>query len=94
MFNFSTIEGINVVLEWIHGVPEAIPRSIVQVDVLNFADRFQALFVDVTCPDWISEVRVFRCISDHLYKLVVGNASGEQRLLSSPTRLKTAHPFP
>ncbi|MCC2958315.1 YcaO-like family protein [Massilia sp. IC2-477] len=94
MFNFSATETIEIVRDWIFRFREDLPHPVGKIDVLDAADRFETAFVDITHPNWISEVRVFRSLSDHLYKLVVGNSSGEQRLLSSPTRVKIAHPFP
>lgn len=52
------------------------------------------VFADLTRPDWREEVCVVRAVSDQLYKLVVGDHFGEQRLLTSASRLQRPHPFP
>lgn len=81
-----------------------IIRDTIEVETVRFDGRLGPssmkidlsglAFVDVTRPDWKDEVRVVRAVSDHHFKLVVGDKFGEKRLLKSIKRLPLPHPFP
>jgi ribosomal protein S12 methylthiotransferase accessory factor YcaO len=56
--------------------------------------KVEIFAANITPPQVKGEIAAIRILSPQLFPLVVGETSGPQELLASPSRVKLPHPFP